>query len=115
VVHACNPSYTGGRDQEDCSSKPAQTNSSQDLILKIPITKNWTGGVAQGKGTEFKPQYHKKEKKEKEKKNKMLKNMYILFLKVLTPPKKIENLNKTKTQKKSPNFQRVNCQNVINI
>jgi hypothetical protein len=27
VAHACNPSYSGGRDQEDCSLKPAQENS----------------------------------------------------------------------------------------
>jgi hypothetical protein len=27
VAHACNPSYSGGRDQEDCSSKPAWANS----------------------------------------------------------------------------------------
>jgi hypothetical protein len=34
VAHAYNPSYSGGRDQEDLSSKPAQENSSQDLYLK---------------------------------------------------------------------------------
>jgi hypothetical protein len=28
VDHACNPSYSGGRDQEDHGSKPAQANSS---------------------------------------------------------------------------------------
>jgi hypothetical protein len=28
VSHACNPSYSGDRDQEDHDSKPAQTNSS---------------------------------------------------------------------------------------
>jgi hypothetical protein len=39
VAHACNPSYLEGRDQEDCSSKPAQAYSSRDPILKIPITK----------------------------------------------------------------------------
>jgi hypothetical protein len=39
VAHTCNPSYSGGRDQEDHSSKPAQANSSQDPISKIPITK----------------------------------------------------------------------------
>jgi hypothetical protein len=33
VVHTCNPSYSGGRDQEDHVSKPAQANSSQDLFL----------------------------------------------------------------------------------
>jgi hypothetical protein len=39
AAHACNPSYSGGRDQEDCSWKPAQENSSQDVILKIPNRK----------------------------------------------------------------------------
>jgi hypothetical protein len=39
VAHACNPSYSGGRDQKDCSSKPAQANSFQDPISKKPITK----------------------------------------------------------------------------
>jgi hypothetical protein len=29
VVHVCNPSYSGGRDQEDHSFKPSQVNSSQ--------------------------------------------------------------------------------------
>jgi hypothetical protein len=27
VAQACNPSYSGGRDQEECSSKLAQANS----------------------------------------------------------------------------------------
>jgi hypothetical protein len=39
VAHACNPSYSGGRDQEDHGSKSAQANSSWDSISKIPITK----------------------------------------------------------------------------
>jgi hypothetical protein len=30
VAHACNPGYSGGRDQEDRGSKPAQANSSQE-------------------------------------------------------------------------------------
>jgi hypothetical protein len=34
VDHACNPSYSGGRDQEDPSLKPAQANSSGDPISK---------------------------------------------------------------------------------
>jgi hypothetical protein len=42
VAHTCNPSYSGGRDRENESSKPAQAS-----ILKIPITTR-TGGVAQG-------------------------------------------------------------------
>jgi hypothetical protein len=32
------------------------------LSQKNPTTKNWTGGVAQGEGLEFKPQYWKKKK-----------------------------------------------------
>jgi hypothetical protein len=27
VTHACNPSYSGGRDQEDSGLKPARANS----------------------------------------------------------------------------------------
>jgi hypothetical protein len=45
--HTCNPSHWGGRDQEDCGLKPAQANSSQEPISKIP-NKNRAGGVAQG-------------------------------------------------------------------
>jgi hypothetical protein len=45
VAHAYNPSYSGGRDQEDCSLKPVQANSSWDPILKKSITKKgwWSG------------------------------------------------------------------------
>jgi hypothetical protein len=39
VAHVYNPSYTGGRNQEDLSSKPAQANSLKDLIFNKPITK----------------------------------------------------------------------------
>jgi hypothetical protein len=35
VAHTCNPSYSGGRDQEDHGSEPAWANSSKDPILKI--------------------------------------------------------------------------------
>jgi hypothetical protein len=34
VAHTCNPSYSGGGDQEDHGSKPALVNS-----LQVPITK----------------------------------------------------------------------------
>jgi hypothetical protein len=37
VRHACDPSYSGGREQEDRRLKPAWANSSQD-----PISKNTT-------------------------------------------------------------------------
>jgi hypothetical protein len=50
VAHISNPSYSGGRDQEDRGSKPAQAKP----ILKKPIKKG-AGGVARGVGPEFKP------------------------------------------------------------
>jgi hypothetical protein len=39
VAHICNPSYSGGRDQEDRGSKPAQVKSSIRLYLKKPSIK----------------------------------------------------------------------------
>jgi hypothetical protein len=65
VAHTYNPSYSGGRDQEDCSLKPAQENSLQGPISKNPTEKKRTGGVSQSVGPEYKPQYHKKKKKKK--------------------------------------------------
>jgi hypothetical protein len=59
VAHACNPSYSGGRDQEDCGSKPAQENSSQDSSSKKVHHQNGAVEVAQGEGPEFKIQYCK--------------------------------------------------------
>jgi hypothetical protein len=56
------PSYSGGRDQEDHGSKPVQANSSKDPISKkkkITHKKKRAGGVTQGVGPEFKPQYQK--------------------------------------------------------
>jgi hypothetical protein len=45
VAHSCNPSYSGGRDQEDRSLKPVQENSSQDPVSKKPTTKKgWLSG-----------------------------------------------------------------------
>jgi hypothetical protein len=34
VAHACNPSYSGGREQEDYGSKSVWANRSRDPILK---------------------------------------------------------------------------------
>jgi hypothetical protein len=34
-----NPSYSGGRDQEDSGSKPPRANSSQDPVSKNPPQK----------------------------------------------------------------------------
>jgi hypothetical protein len=59
VAHACNPNYSGGRDQEALGSKPAWANNS-----KRPFHRNRAGGVAQGEGPEFKPWYCKKNKKQ---------------------------------------------------
>jgi hypothetical protein len=56
VAHTCNPSCSEGRDQEDCGSKPAQANNSQDPILKKPTTER-AARVAESEGPEFKPQY----------------------------------------------------------
>jgi hypothetical protein len=38
VAHACNPSYSGGRDQED-RVNPTWANSLRDPVLKILNTK----------------------------------------------------------------------------
>jgi hypothetical protein len=55
--HTCNPTYSGGRNQEDRSSKPAWANISRDPVLKMSNTyththththtKTRAGGVAQ--------------------------------------------------------------------
>jgi hypothetical protein len=63
VAHACNSSYSGGKDQEDLGSKPAQANNSMRTYLKKTLHKNRAGGVVQGEGPEFKPQYQKKKKR----------------------------------------------------
>jgi hypothetical protein len=68
VAHACNPSYSGGRDQEDHRLKPAWANSSQGPILKKPIKKR-AGGVAQGVDPESQ-NYKQKKKKKKRKEEK---------------------------------------------
>jgi hypothetical protein len=58
-------SHSGGRDQEDHGLKPAWANSSRDPVLnpspRRPAKKG-AGGVAQGVGPEFKPQYRGKKK-----------------------------------------------------
>jgi hypothetical protein len=39
VAHACNPSYSEGRDQEDCSSKPAQANTAPEILSQKALHK----------------------------------------------------------------------------
>jgi hypothetical protein len=63
VAHAYNPTYLGGRDQEDRGSKPAWAKKAPETLSPKPFHKNRAGRVAQGEGPEFKPQYHKKKKK----------------------------------------------------
>jgi hypothetical protein len=53
VAHSCNPSYSGGREQEDLGSKPVWSNR-----LKKKITKRAVG-VSQSVDPAFKPQYQK--------------------------------------------------------
>jgi hypothetical protein len=64
VAHSCNPSYSGGRDQEDYGLELTWANILSDAVLKNPITKR-AGGVAQGEGPEFKTQCCKKRKEKK--------------------------------------------------
>jgi hypothetical protein len=68
VAHACNSSYSGGRDQEDHSLKPTWANSSQDPISKIP-SQIRASEVVQGVGPKFKSQYCEKKKKKKKREN----------------------------------------------
>jgi hypothetical protein len=53
VAHACNPSYTGGRNQEDGSLKAALGKYSRDPISEMPNTQKNRArarGVAQVEG-----------------------------------------------------------------
>jgi hypothetical protein len=52
--------YSGGRNQEDHSWKPAQAEFSETLSGKKTLHKNRAVGLAQGEGSEFKSQYWKK-------------------------------------------------------
>jgi hypothetical protein len=61
VTHTCNPSHSGGSDQENQDSKSAWEKFARPFLEKIHHKKR-AGGVAQGVGPEFKPQYHKKKK-----------------------------------------------------
>jgi hypothetical protein len=67
VPFACNPSYSGGRDQKNRGSKPAWANSSQDSVSKNRSQKR-AGGTAQGVGLSSNSRTAKKKKKKKERK-----------------------------------------------
>jgi hypothetical protein len=51
MANTCNPSNSGGRDQEDHASKPAWGQNSRDHSQRR------AGGGTQGTGPELKPQY----------------------------------------------------------
>jgi hypothetical protein len=61
VAHTYNPSYSGGRDQEDQVPSQSQTVC-ETLSIKKPITKKRAGRVAQ-EVLNSKPSAAKKEKK----------------------------------------------------
>jgi hypothetical protein len=62
VAHPCNPSYSGDREIR----RIAVQNQPWQIVLKTlsqkTLHKNRAGGVAQGEGPEFKPQYWGKKK-----------------------------------------------------
>jgi hypothetical protein len=62
AAHACNPSYSGGRDQEDPSLKPAWVQIVCETLAGKNPSQERASGMIQGVGPEFKPQYHKRER-----------------------------------------------------
>jgi hypothetical protein len=62
LARTCNPSYSGGGDQEDSGSKPAQAHTSRGTNLKEHFTKKEADRVAQGEALNSKPNTAKKRK-----------------------------------------------------
>jgi hypothetical protein len=60
MAHTCNTSYSGGRDQQDCSSKPTQANSSTRPYLEKTITKKWLVEWLKVKALSLSPSFIKK-------------------------------------------------------
>jgi hypothetical protein len=78
VAHAYNPSYSGGKDQEDHGLKPPQANSSVRSYLEKPFKKKgWRSSsrfrpcvqalIPQKKKKKKKKKFKKKKKKNKKK------------------------------------------------
>jgi hypothetical protein len=62
VAHICNPGHLGGRGQDvTIQSQPRQI--AQGTLSQKKTSQKRDGGVAQGVGSESKPQYRPKEKK----------------------------------------------------
>jgi hypothetical protein len=66
VANACNPSYSGGRDQEGHGSKPAWANSSQDPILEKTFHKKGLVEWLKVRVLSLSPSITKKKKKKRE-------------------------------------------------
>jgi hypothetical protein len=67
VAHACNLSYSGGRDQEDYGSKPAWANSSTRPYLEETLHKKGLVHWLKMKAPSSNPSTAKKKKKKKKK------------------------------------------------
>jgi hypothetical protein len=70
MAHACNPSCSGGRDQEDCGLKPAQQIVCETLYLEKAFTKIGLVEWLKVKTLSSSPSTKKKKKKKKPKKEK---------------------------------------------
>jgi hypothetical protein len=69
VAHTCNPSYSGGRDQEDCVLRPAWANSSARPYLKKLFTKIGLVEWLKVKALSLSPSTVKQEEERKERKS----------------------------------------------
>jgi hypothetical protein len=65
VAHTCNPSYSGGRDQEDGGSNPAWANSLQDPISEKKKSQKGLAEWLKVKALSSSPNKAKKEKTRK--------------------------------------------------
>jgi hypothetical protein len=63
VAHACNPGYSGTRDQEDYGSKPTWVNSSMRVYLKKAFTEIGQVEWLKVKALSSSPSTKKKKKK----------------------------------------------------
>jgi hypothetical protein len=68
VAHAYNPSYSGGRDQEDLGSEPAWANTSVRPYLEKPFTKIGLVEWLKVRALSLSPNIAKKKKRKKKKK-----------------------------------------------
>jgi hypothetical protein len=65
MTHICNPSYSGGRDQEDCSSKPPRQIVHGTLSQRKTFTEKRLMEWLKVKGLSLNPSTAQKKKKKK--------------------------------------------------